>query len=162
VVHAVMGPQARHSSGHGSTDPEDECSHDVSWPIGDVERPWYDGVEGGLFDVTIHLSKDLERFVQDAVRTGRYATEDDVIRDALLLLRRDMPTNAGVPGRRTKRVQPDEPNKPLTPDELNQQMLASGLIARLPDPAEDIDDAADPPIAIKGEPLSETIIRERR
>ena len=43
-------------------------------------------------------------------------------------------------------------------------MLASGLITTLPDPSQDIDDddPDDQPVIIKGEPLSETIIRERR
>ena len=43
-------------------------------------------------------------------------------------------------------------------------MLASGLLASLPDPALDIDDddPDDQPVPIKGEPLSETILRERR
>jgi hypothetical protein len=42
--------------------------------------------------------------------------------------------------------------------------LASGLLASLPDPALDIDDddPDDQPVPIKGEPLSETILRERR
>jgi hypothetical protein len=55
-------------------------------------------------------------------------------------------------------------NKPLTIEELHQEMLASGLITQLPNPAEDIDDddPDDQPIVIEGEPLSETIIRERR
>src|SRR5208337_2592310 len=61
--------------------------------------------------------------------------------------------------RKQKQAQPAK--KPLTPDELNQQLLADGLITQLPNPAEDIDDD-DVPIASKGEPLSETIIRERR
>ena len=54
--------------------------------------------------------------------------------------------------------------KPLTRDEFNRRLMAAGLITRLPDPALDIDDddPEDQPIAIKGEPLSETIIRERR
>ena len=43
-------------------------------------------------------------------------------------------------------------------------MMTSGLITRLPDPTLDIDDddPEDQPVTIKGEPLSETIIRERR
>jgi hypothetical protein len=43
-------------------------------------------------------------------------------------------------------------------------MMARGLITRLPDRALDADDddPDDQPIAIKGEPLSETILRERR
>lgn len=44
--------------------------------------------------MTIHLSKDLEQFVHDAVRAGRYATEDDVIRDALERLRKLAPLPA--------------------------------------------------------------------
>ena len=41
--------------------------------------------------MTIHLSKDLEQFVHDAVRAGLYAREDDVIRDALTRLQQAMP-----------------------------------------------------------------------
>ena len=54
--------------------------------------------------------------------------------------------------------------RPLTREEFNQQLLASGLVTRLPDPSLDIDDddPDDAPVPIKGEPLSETIIRERR
>ena len=53
--------------------------------------------------------------------------------------------------------------KPLTRDEFNQRLMAAGLITRLPDPSLDIDDDPDDqPVPIKGEPLSETIIRERR
>jgi len=42
--------------------------------------------------MTIHLPEDLERFVHEAVRAGRYAHEDDVIRDALEQLRTRTPT----------------------------------------------------------------------
>jgi hypothetical protein len=54
--------------------------------------------------------------------------------------------------------------RPLTADEFNQQLFAAGRIASLPDPALDIDDddPDDAPVPIKGEPLSETILRERR
>jgi putative addiction module CopG family antidote len=37
--------------------------------------------------MTIHLPAELERFVQDQVLTGRYPSEDAVIRDALEQLR---------------------------------------------------------------------------
>ncbi len=54
--------------------------------------------------------------------------------------------------------------KPLTADELNLQLFAAGRFASLPDPALDIDDddPDDAPVPIKGEPLSETILRDRR
>jgi hypothetical protein len=51
--------------------------------------------------------------------------------------------------------------KPITIEELHRQMMARGLITQLPNPDEDIDDD-DVPVVIEGEPLSETIIRERR
>jgi Arc/MetJ-type ribon-helix-helix transcriptional regulator len=116
--------------------------------------------------MTIHLSKELERFVQDAVRAGRYATEEDVIRDALTRLKRTMPEPTPTPAKRAKRAKatPAKPKKPLTVAEFHEQLMARGLITQLPDPAQDIDDddPDDQPIVIKGEPLSETIIRERR
>ena len=54
--------------------------------------------------------------------------------------------------------------RPLSIDEIHRRMMARGLITRLPDPALviDDDDPADHPVTIKGEPLSETILRERR
>ena len=63
---------------------------------------------------------------------------------------------------RTKAPSPKK--KPLTRDEFNQRLMAAGLVTRLPDPSLDIDDddPDDQPVTIKGEPLSETIIRERR
>jgi Arc/MetJ-type ribon-helix-helix transcriptional regulator len=98
----------------------------------------------------------LEKFVHDAVREGLYAREDDVIRDALLRLKQTMP------GKKTKHAKPAQQKKPLTRAEFDQKLLELGLITQLPDTAADFDDPDDEPIAIEGEPLSETVIRERR
>jgi Arc/MetJ-type ribon-helix-helix transcriptional regulator len=110
----------------------------------------------------IHLSKDLEKIVHDAVRAGLYTREDDVIRDALLRLKQTMPKDAGVSHKKTKRTKPAQPKKPLTRAELDQYMLERGLLSQIPDTDADFDDPDDEPIAIRGEPLSETVIRERR
>jgi Arc/MetJ-type ribon-helix-helix transcriptional regulator len=116
--------------------------------------------------MTIHLSKDLERIVHNAVLAGLYAGEDDVIRDALIRLERTLPKPAQTTGKKAKpaKLAPQKTKKPLTVAEIHQQMLASGLISQLPDPSQDIDDDEpdDLPVPIDGEPLSETIIRERR
>jgi hypothetical protein len=72
---------------------------------------------------------------------------------------------ARMTGQAPKRAKPAAQKKPpLTADEFNRRLLAEGRLASLPDPALDIDDddPDDQPIAIEGEPLSETIIRERR
>ena len=107
--------------------------------------------------MTIHLSKELERFVHDAVRSGRYAHEDQVIHDALIRLKQTMPEE-------TKSLdKPARPRKqPLNEADVLKHMLEIGLITQLPDTAADFDDPDDQPITIKGEPLSETVIRERR
>jgi Arc/MetJ-type ribon-helix-helix transcriptional regulator len=108
----------------------------------------------------VHLSKELEQFIHDAVSMGFYAREDDVIRDAVTRLKQAMPDAAAPPAKRAKPAGKATKN-PLTIEELHQQMAARGLIT-LPDTAADFDDPDDEPIAIKGEPLSETVIRERR
>jgi hypothetical protein len=41
--------------------------------------------------MTIHLPEELERFVHEQVKAGRYPSEDDVVRDALERLRRHAP-----------------------------------------------------------------------
>ena len=72
---------------------------------------------------------------------------------------------ARTPIKSAKLAKPAAPRKkPMTADELNRRLLAEGRLASLPDPALDIDDddPDDQPIAIEGEPLSETILRERR
>ena len=43
--------------------------------------------EKGNSMISVHLTEDLEFFIRDAVLTGRYANEDDVISDALVRLR---------------------------------------------------------------------------
>jgi|GEM_PF-737669 len=102
-----------------------------------------------LSEAVVLALKDVERSIEAAVQSGHFASADDAVATAWPSFQQ----------RKQKQAQPAK--KPLTPDELNQQLLADGLITQLPNPAEDIDDD-DVPIAIKGEPLSETIIRERR
>ena len=61
-------------------------------------------------------------------------------------------------------AKPGRSKRPLTEAEFQHHLLSMGLLTSLPDPTLDIDDddPDDVPVAIKGEPLSETIIRERR
>lgn len=96
--------------------------------------------------MAVNLSKELEQIVQDAVRAGLYAREDDVIRDALLQLKQALPQHPAMSSRTPScaKVTPQQ-MPPLSPDELNQRLLAAGLVTRLPDPAEDIGDDDEPP-----------------
>ena len=56
--------------------------------------------------MTIHLSKDLERIVHDAVPTGLYAREDDVLRAALTQFKETLPKNFQTPAKKAKRTKP--------------------------------------------------------
>jgi len=51
---------------------------------------------------------------------------------------------------------------PMTEDELKRQLLNSGLMSSLPTPSDPASRPEFQPITLEGEPLSETIIRERR
>jgi putative addiction module CopG family antidote len=98
--------------------------------------------------MTIQLPEELERFVHDQVHRGRYRSEDDVIRDALEQLRRHTPTPTTRPR--------------MTEAEFKQHLLQTGRVSSLPTPADPASRPVFEPIALEGEPLSETILRERR
>jgi hypothetical protein len=71
---------------------------------------------------------------------------------------------AKPPGKGAKRTKaaPQPAKKPMTKNEFHRHLIEIGLMSRLPDTAADFDDPDDEPVPIKGEPLSETVIRERR
>jgi Arc/MetJ-type ribon-helix-helix transcriptional regulator len=98
--------------------------------------------------MTIHLPQDVERSINAEVLSGHFASADDAIAEAWrsYLQQRTRPSQAKA--------------SPL--DELHRQMLADGLLSQLPDTDADTDDDHEAPVEIEGEPLSETIIRERR
>jgi hypothetical protein len=87
---------------------------------------------------------------------------DDVIRDALTRLRQAMPENTAMPDRRTKRAKPAKQKTPLTKEEFHCHLVEISLMSQLADTDAHFEDPDDRLIDIKGEPLSETVIRERR
>ena len=98
--------------------------------------------------MTIHLPKDVERSINAEVMSGHFASADDAIAEAW---RAYLQQRTQAPQAKASRL-----------DELHRQMLADGLLSQLPNAADDIDDEQEEPVEIDGEPLSETIIRERR
>jgi Arc/MetJ-type ribon-helix-helix transcriptional regulator len=101
---------------------------------------------GSNSDMTIHLSKDLERSILSLVDGGKYASVDEAMNEAARLLLQQQP-----PAR-----------EPITKEAFHRHLIEIGLMSRLPDTDADYDDPDDQPIRIEGEPLSETVIRERR
>jgi len=61
-----------------------------------------------------------------------------------------------------KRKAKSSVQQPVTEEDFLKHLVETGLMAQLPDREADFDDPDDQPITIKGEPLSETIIRGRR
>jgi Arc/MetJ-type ribon-helix-helix transcriptional regulator len=96
----------------------------------------------------IHLPKDVEHSINAEVTMGYFASAADAIAEAWRSYLRQ------------RTLAPQARPSPL--DELHRQMLADGLISQLPNTAADIDDDQEEPVEIDGEPISETIIRERR
>jgi putative addiction module CopG family antidote len=99
--------------------------------------------------MTIHLSEDMERFVLSEVQSGRFASPEEAINEALRLLQQ-------------KKREPKVQKSSLTTDELNRQMLEAGLLTQIPSCPDPATYEEFSPIVIHGEPISETIIRERR
>ena len=97
--------------------------------------------------MTIQLPEDLECGIRATVLSGAFASEDEAIAEAVRqFLRKQLPL------RKT----------PMTEQDLQRQMLEIGLLTQLPDTSADFDDPDDQLVDIEGEPLSETVIRERR
>src|SRR5579871_156834 len=100
--------------------------------------------------MTIHLPEDLERFVKAEVLSGHFESEDDAIAQAVRLLRQQRQNQAARQGA-------------LSEDEWERQLLQTGLLTSIPpQPAGGGARREFQPVKIEGEPLSETVIRERR
>ena len=116
--------------------------------------------------MTIHLPPDVENSIVAAVHSGHFASADEAMDKAARLLLRDIEQTKlrqGQAGKAAKRAKPAQPQKkPLTRAQFDQQLVELGLMSHIPNTAAYFDDPDDEPIPIKGEPLSETVIRERR
>ena len=118
--------------------------------------------------MTIRISKAVENAINAAVQSGRFASADEMIaklvrEEARRSRQPKPPRTSGKATRRAKSIAAGSDQSKVI-EELHRRWMASGLITQLPDPAQDVDDddPQDQPIIIKGEPLSETILRERR
>jgi Arc/MetJ-type ribon-helix-helix transcriptional regulator len=107
---------------------------------------------------TIHLTEDLQHFLQEAVQSGRYASEDSVISDALIRLRRAINPDDKNSDQNTGQ---GEPGKQLTKQVFQRHLVEIGLLDP-PDPARVEPDNPDASlIDDEGEIVSEVVIRER-
>ena len=103
-----------------------------------------------------HLLSSLKALSPEQMRRLRQQLDSELAQP-----KKPTPSPSRKVATRTKAA---PPKKKMTEAEFDQHLLKIGLVSSLPDPALDIDDddPDDAPMTIKGEPLSETIIRERR
>jgi len=99
--------------------------------------------------MTIHLPEELKCFLRTEVESGRFASEDEAIFEALRLL---------------QQRQQEIPvlSKHLTEEEFEQRLSQTGFATIPAHPVGSPISWDFQPIKIKGEPLSDTVIRERR
>jgi hypothetical protein len=114
--------------------------------------------------MTIQLPPDVESSLLAKVDSGLFPSlEAALTKAAYLLLEQIEQESPAKPKRKAKRAKAAKPvRQRLTEEEFDQHLLAIGLMSQLPDTDLDFDDPDDEPIEIRGEPLSETVIRERR
>src|SRR3954467_5599788 len=100
--------------------------------------------------MTIQLPEDLEQYLRSEVLKGRFASEGEAVAEAVRLLRESTQP-------------PTAPTNSLTEQQWAQRLVDSGLLANLPpDRAAACPRRDFQPVPIEGEPLSETVIRQRR
>lgn len=100
--------------------------------------------------MTIHLPEDLERYLEGQVHSGRFASADDAIAEAVRLLRQRLHEHTAT-------------HRPLTEAEWETRLVNAGMLQGQRSSGSSSATRQDfQPIRIEGEPLSETVIRERR
>jgi Arc/MetJ-type ribon-helix-helix transcriptional regulator len=107
--------------------------------------------------MTIRLPAHLERYVHDQVQAGLDPAGDELVSDALERHRQaqQRPAKTALP----TDLMPEE----IADQELQRRLLEAGIISEIKPPPRLLPEREPfSPIPIQGEPLSETIIRERR
>jgi Arc/MetJ-type ribon-helix-helix transcriptional regulator len=107
--------------------------------------------------MTIHLPNDVERDILAEVHNGHFASVDDALAAAWRSFRVHRQSQASDTGQRE--LTPEE----IADQELQRRLLAAGIISEIKPPPRLLPARERfTPIPITGEPISETIIRERR
>ncbi|WP_152054211.1 type II toxin-antitoxin system ParD family antitoxin [Tautonia marina] len=106
--------------------------------------------------MNVHITENSENIIRSKVQSGRYSSAEEVIERALRLLEEQ--DKASSP----------ESGAPLTEDQkasldAQRRLKEAGLLSEIRLPITDLTPyASRRAVPIQGEPLSETVIRERR
>jgi Arc/MetJ-type ribon-helix-helix transcriptional regulator len=106
--------------------------------------------------MTIHLPNDVERDILAEVHSGNFASVDDALTAAWRLFRQQHRQSQAP-------VQPELTSEEIADQELQRRLLAAGVISEIKPPPRLLPARERfTPVPITGEPISETVIRERR
>ena len=111
--------------------------------------------------MTIQLPPEVENSLLAKVHNGQFPSLDDAMTKAAYLLLEQIEQGPTMKAMQKAKVSKTMQHR-LTEDEFDQQLLKLGLMSQIPDTDADFDDPDDEPVEIRGEPLSDTVIRERR
>jgi Arc/MetJ-type ribon-helix-helix transcriptional regulator len=112
--------------------------------------------------MTIHLPEELARSIQAEVLSGHFASEDDLVAAAVrdyLRRKQEAAAHASDAAAAPSAQAGAEPSA----QELQRRLFEAGVIGEIKPPMTDL--AAyrhRQAVPIQGEPLSETVLRERR
>ena len=116
--------------------------------------------------IVVHSRVGADGVLRLNVPIGAAAADDEVevlVNDALNRLRQALPEKGASADRRIKRAKfAKKQKKPLTKEEFHRHLAEISLMSELPDRDADFDDPDEQLIDVQGEPLSETVISERR
>jgi Arc/MetJ-type ribon-helix-helix transcriptional regulator len=111
----------------------------------------------------IHLPENLENSILEVVQGGQFPSVDDAMAEAARLLlqqikqHRPRPSGNAAPGQPARAE--DEPSS----QELQRRLFDAGVLSEIKPPITDLTPYRNrQAVPIQGEPLSETVIRERR
>jgi len=110
--------------------------------------------------MTIRLPEDLANSIRAEVLSGHFASEDEMVAAAVrdYLRRLEVQAHRAGPGAAPAHAQGESNTQ-----ELQQHLLEAGVLSEIKPPITDLTPYRNrQAVPIEGEPLSETIIRERR
>jgi Arc/MetJ-type ribon-helix-helix transcriptional regulator len=113
--------------------------------------------------MTIHLPESLQADILAAVRSGRYASIDDAMSEAASLLVQRLKQEQAQQHPARVVSSPGLTPEDIADQELQRRLLAAGIISEIKPPIVDMTPYQNRhAVPIEGEPISETVIRERR
>lgn len=111
--------------------------------------------------MTIHLPEDLANSIRAEVLSGQFASEDEVVAAAVRDYLRRKHAQAGQPGHVAGN--PSQGEGEPGAEELQRRLVEAGVLSEVKPPITDLTPYRNrQAVPIQGEPVSETILRERR